>query len=116
MYSALGNVALPAGLPTPEEDKGIVKKLIAELPHPAQSYGVATYFQSISDLTNKHYRFKSLTAPSDVFLQLANYDFAIGQPVKVIKRIDQYAMHGWSGDIEPHLLAIRADIYDEPVE
>lgn len=116
MYSALGNVALPAGLPTPDEDKAIVKTLIAELPNPDQSYGVATYFQSISDLTNKHYRFKSLIAPADVFLRLTDYDFKNGQPVKVIKRIDQYAMQGWSGDIAPHLVAISADIYDEPVE
>lgn len=116
MYSALGNVALPAGLPTPEEDKAIVSKLIAELAHPDQSYGVATYFQSISDLTNRHYRFKSLTAPSDVFFELADYDFSAGQPVRVAKRIDQYATHGWSGDIAPRLAAIDADIYDEPVE
>jgi choloylglycine hydrolase len=116
MYSALGNVALPAGLPTPEEDREIVKKLIAELPHPDQSYGVATYFQSISDLTNRLYRFNSLTAPSDIFLELDNYDFSVGQPVKAIKRIDQYASHGWSGDIAPYLVPIHADIYDEPVE
>ena len=116
MYSALGNVALPAGLPTPDEDKEVVKKLVANLTHPDQSYGVATYFQSISDLTNKHYRFKSLIAPSDVFFELAKYDFAIGQPVKVIRRVDQYAMRGWSGDIVPHLVPIGADIYDEPVE
>ncbi len=116
MYSALGNVALPAGLPTPEEDKAVVKKLIAELPHPDQSYGVATYFQSISDLTNKLYRFNSLTAPSDIFLDLAEYDFESGRPVKVVKRIDQYGLRGWSGDVTPHLIAIDGDIYDEPID
>jgi choloylglycine hydrolase len=116
MYSVLGNVALPAGLPTPVEDREIIKKIIANLSHPDQSYGTATYFQSISDLTNKHYRFKSLIGPSDVFFNLRDYDFDSGQPVKVIKRVDLYPLRGWDGDVVPHLEAIDADIYDEPVE
>lgn len=116
MYSALGNVAFPAGLPTPDEDKEVTKKLMANLRHPDQSYGAATYFQSISDLTNKHYRFKSLIAPSDVFFDLAGYNFSEGQPVRVIKRIDQYPSQGWSGDAVPHLVEVEGDIYDEPIE
>jgi choloylglycine hydrolase len=116
MYSALGNVAFPAGLPTPDEDKEAAKKMIANLQHPDQSYGAATYFQSISDLTNKHYRWKSLIAPSDVYFDLVGYDFSASQPVRVIKRIDLYAQQGWSGDVVPHLVAIKGDIYDEPVE
>jgi len=116
MYSGLGNVVFPAGLPAPDEDKSLVKKLTAELRHPDQSYGTATYFQSISDLTNKHYRFNSLIAPSDVFFDFASYDFSEGQPVKVIKRIDKYAQQNWSGDVIPHLVEIKSDIYDEPIE
>ncbi len=116
MYSVLGNVAFPAGSSVPEEDKEVVQNITKNLRHPEDSYGSLTYFQSISDLTNKHYRFKSLIAPSDVFFDLAEYDFQAGQTVKVVKRIDQYSLQGWSGNIIPHLVAIEGDIYDEPVE
>ena len=94
----------------------LVKKLTAELRHPDQSYGTATYFQSISDLTNKHYRFNSLIAPSDVFFDFDRYDFSAGEPVRVIKRIDQYAQQSWSGDVIARLVEIKSDIYDEPIE
>lgn len=116
MYAILGNVALPPGLPTPAQDKQIVAKLMEELPDSHESYGVATYYQTITDLTNKHYRFKSVVAPSDVFFDMQGYDFSNGQPVKVVKKIDQYAERGWSGDVVPHLIAITKDIYDEPIE
>jgi penicillin V acylase-like amidase (Ntn superfamily) len=116
MYSVLGNVALPAGLPVPAEDKAAVRTIMANLPHPDLSYGTATYFQSISDLTNRHYRFKSLVGPSDVFFDLDEYNFGADQSVRIIRRIDLYPMQDWSGDVIPHLQAISGDIYDEPVE
>ena len=117
MYSALGNVVMPAGLPAPEEDRALTKELVAALTDPTETYGgAATYFQTISDLTNKHYRFKSLMAPSDVFFDFRGYNFAEGQPVRVIKRIDAYAQQGWSGDIVPHLVEIEGDIYDQDIE
>jgi penicillin V acylase-like amidase (Ntn superfamily) len=117
MYSALGNVVMPAGLPAPEEDRELTKDLVAALTDPSETYGgAATYFQTISDLTNKHYRFKSLIAPSDVFFDFGGYNLAEGQPVRVIKRIDEYAQQGWSGDVVPHLVAIEGDIYDQAIE
>jgi len=61
-------------------------------------------------------RFKSLIAPSDVYFDFKGYDFAEGQPVRLIKRIDRYAQQGWSGDVTPHLVAIKGDIYDQPIE
>ncbi len=117
MYSALSTSVMPAGLPAPAEDRAVVKKLVATLTDPAETYGgAATYFQTISDLTNKHYRFKSLIAPSDVFFDFAGYNFAEGQPVRVIKRIDEYAQQGWSGDVTPHMVEIKGDIYDQSIE
>lgn len=78
---------MPAGLPAPEEDRELTEQLVAALIDPSKTYGgAATYFQTISDLTNKHYRFKSLIAPSDVFFDFGEYDFAEGQPVRVIKQ------------------------------
>ena len=117
MYSALATAVMPAGLPAPAEDKDVVKKLVATLTDPSETYGGgSTYFQSISDLTNKHYRFKSLIAPSDVFFDFEGYNFAEGQPVRLIKRIDRYAQKGWSGDVIPHLVEIGGDIYDQSIE
>lgn len=116
IYSALASPMMPAGLPVPAEDKEVVKKLIANLTDPNESYGSYTYWQSISDLTNKHYRFKSLIAPSDVFFDFDDYNFAEGQPVRLIKRIDRYAQKGWSGDVIPHLVEIKGDIYDRSIE
>jgi choloylglycine hydrolase len=117
MYSALATAMMPAGLPSPAEDKELVKKLVANLADPNETYGgVSTYYQTISDLTNKHYRFKSLIAPSDVFFNFEGYNFAEGQPVRLIKRIDRYAQKGWSGDVIPHLVEIEGDIYDQSIE
>ena len=117
MYSGLSSVVMPAGLPSPEEDRELTKKLVANLSDPNETYGGAsTYWQTISDLTNKHYRFKSLIAPSDVFFDFEGYNFADGQPVRTIKRIDEYAQQGWSGDVKPHLAEIKGDIYDQSIE
>jgi choloylglycine hydrolase len=116
MYSILGSPMMPAGLPVPAEDKEVVKKLLANLTDPNESYGSYTYWQSISDLTNKHYRFESLIAPSDIFFDFDDYNFAKGQPVRLIKRIDRYAQKGWSGDVIPHLVQIKGDIYDQSIE
>jgi choloylglycine hydrolase len=116
MYSVLATSMMPAGLPNPAEDEEIIKQLMAALTDPNESYGSSTYFQSISDLTNRHYRFRSLIAPSDVFFDFEGYNFAEGQPVRLIKRIDRYAQQGWSGDVIPHLVAIKGDIYDQSIE
>jgi choloylglycine hydrolase len=117
MYFALSSEVMPAGLPAPAEDAEVVPKLVANLTDPTETYGGAsTYFQTISDLTNKHYRFKSLIAPSDVFFDFDEYNFAAGQPVRLIKRIDRYAQKGWSGDVIPHLVEIKGDIYDQSIE
>jgi hypothetical protein len=76
---------------------------------------VGLNFQTISDLTNKHYQFKSLIATSNVLFDFAGYNFAEDQPVRVIKRIDEYAHQGWSGDVNPHLVEIEGDICDQAV-
>lgn len=100
MYSALATAVMPAGLPNPPEDHKLLKQLIAALKDPNESYGSSTYFQTISDLTNKHYRFRSLIAASDVYFTFSEYDLSKGQPVRIIKRIDEYAQQGWSGNVK----------------
>jgi len=116
-YSVLASAVMPIGLPTPAEDEEVVEQLLAALTDPNETYrGVATYFQTISDLTNKHYRFNSLMAPSDVYFDFAGYNFAEGQPLRVIKRIDQYAQQGWNGDVKAHLVEIEGDIYAQSIK
>jgi hypothetical protein len=117
MYSALASCVMPAGLPAPAEDTEVVKAMVSNLSDPTETYGgTSTYYQTISDLTNKHFRFKSLIAPSDVFFDFDGYNFAEGQPVRLIKRIDRYAQKGWSGDVIPHLVEIKDDVYDQSIE
>ncbi len=50
MYSALGNVVMPAGLPAPEEDRELTKQLVAELTDPTETYGGAA--TSLTSPTN----------------------------------------------------------------
>jgi len=118
MYSGLASVVMPAGLPVTADLKPLIGKVLARLTDPSESYGggVSTYWQSIADLTNRRYRFKSLVAPSDVYFNLKDYNFAKGQPVRVAKRIDLHAQKKWSGNIVPHLAKIRGDIYDQAIE
>ncbi|QDO85897.1 linear amide C-N hydrolase [Shewanella psychropiezotolerans] len=115
MYQALGNTAFVPGMALPPEDALAGKAILKELSHPEESYGVSTYFQSISDLTNKVYRFKSLIAPSDVYLDLKKIDFASLAQVKVIYRIDEYAQQGFTGNLMSHFTPITGDIYQQQI-
>lgn len=115
MYSLLNACAMPAGLPAPEEDRALTAQLMDALTDPTESYGTMTYFQTISDLTNLHYRFKSVLAPSDVFVDMADLGLTEGQPVRTFQRIDRYAQIGVMGNVAPHLETIDGDIYDQPL-
>jgi len=114
MYSALGTTTFVPGVPLPAEDQLVGEKIMKQT-NLDDSYGVATYFQSISDLTNLHYRFNSLLAPSDVYLDLGNMNWN-DQHVAVIPRIDRYAQNGLQGNITDQFKVIsETDIYQEPV-
>ncbi|KXX71497.1 linear amide C-N hydrolase [Flammeovirga sp. SJP92] len=116
MYMALGNVAFIPGMPLPDEDQPLMDDIVANLSHPDESYGSATYFQSISNLTDLHYRFKSLTAPSDIYFDFSSVDFNTLNGVSIIKRVENYAQNGWSGEINDHLQEIEGDIYAQEIE
>ena len=53
-----------------------------------------------------------VSSPSDVYFEFDDYNFDVGQPVRLIKRIDRYAQKGWSGDLKLNLVEIDGDIYD----
>lgn len=115
MYSALGTTAFIPGMALPEEDTAVGDKIMKHT-KAEDSYGVATYFQSISDLTNLHYRFNSLLAPSDVYLDLADMNWNKQQAVSVIPRIDRYAQKGLQGNIANVFTPItEADIYQQKI-
>ncbi|GAL19217.1 choloylglycine hydrolase [Vibrio maritimus] len=115
MYSALGTTAFVPGTPLPAEDAAVGKEIMKHT-QSEDSYGVGTYFQSISDLTNKVYRFKSLLAPSDVYVNLSDIDWKKEKTVEVIPRIDRHAQAGLQGDIIGDFQAIEEnDIYEQPI-
>ncbi|BDH45815.1 choloylglycine hydrolase [Salmonella enterica subsp. enterica serovar Choleraesuis] len=64
--------------------------------------GNATYFQTLADLTHGEYYFKSLFAPSAVYVKLSDIDFTTGQPVKRIIHFNDYGKNGWEGNILSH--------------
>ena len=115
MYSALGNTAFVPGIALPDEDKEVGEKILKHT-QDKDTYGVATYLQSISDLTNLTYRIKSVLAPADVYMHLSDIDFKQGSKVEVIPRIDRYAQNGIEGDISDQFTEINTpDIYNQDI-
>ncbi|WP_261836656.1 linear amide C-N hydrolase [Vibrio ishigakensis] len=115
MYSALGTNAFVPGMALPSEDKAVGEAIMKHT-SPEDSYGVGTYFQSISDLTNLVYRFKSVLAPQDVYIELGNIDWNKEKAVSVIPRIDRHAQNGLEGNIAGDFQPIsEQDIYQQAV-
>lgn len=115
MYAALGNTFFIPGMSLPEEDQAVAQQILKHT-NPEDSYGVGTYFQSISDLTNKVYRFKSLMAPSDIYVNLNDIDWSEDNVVEVIPRIDRYAQKGLSGKVSAIFRKIKEkDIYQQNI-
>lgn len=61
--------------------------------------GNATYFQTISDLSHREFYFKSLFAPSTVYVKMKEVNFDKGQPEKEIVHVNDYGKNGWEGNI-----------------
>ena len=96
----------------PDEDKKLADMIKKEAAHPEKMLGTATYWQSISDLTNLHYRFKSAAAPSDVYVNLSEIDFSKAQGVPGIHMLDEHAQRGQFGNLIHDFVPIQGDIYD----
>lgn len=99
VQSTLANVAYPLGYPAGPGEQVVTDAYEKYSKHPEFNKGVATYWTTISDLTDKEYRFKSLFAPSEVFVSLNEIDFSKGNPVLKVEHLNDYAMNGWEGNI-----------------
>lgn len=110
--TVLASVVFPIGAPVPDEDKKLADMIKKEAAHPEKMLGTATYWQSISDLTNLHYRFKSAAAPSDVYVNLSEIDFSKSQGVRGIHMLDEHAQRGQFGNLIHDFVPIQGDIYD----
>lgn len=101
VLSVINNVAFPIGYP--DSDDAMVTSITQSYEkyskYPQENKGTATYFTTLSDLSHGEYRFKSVFAPSDVMVKLKEINFSVGQPVKRINHLQNYAQRGWQGNI-----------------
>ncbi len=109
----LASVVFPIGAPVPDEDKTLAETIKKTATHSEKMLGTATYWQSISDLTNLHYRFKSVAAPSDVYVYLSEIDFSKNEGVRAIHMLDEHAQRGQFGNLIHDFVQREDDIYDE---
>lgn len=72
---------MPAGLPTPAEDREVSQHLVAASADPNRAQGgVATHLPTITALTNRYDRLQSLPAASHGHLDPADCDLSEGAP------------------------------------
>lgn len=99
VQSVVNNVAYPMGYPGGKEEQAVIDAYAKYSKHPEYNKGIATYWTTISDLSNGEYHFKSAFAPSEVYLKLSEINFAAGQPEKRILHLNDYAQQGWEGNV-----------------
>ena len=71
LNSVLASVVFSIGSPIPDEDKKMIDEVSKKVKHPKKMHGTGTYWQSITDLTNLVYYFKSVSALSCVYVYLS---------------------------------------------
>lgn len=99
VLSALSNVTYPIGYPSGKEEQAITNTYAKYSKRPDQNKGIGTYWTTLSDLSHGEYHFKSAFAPSEVYIKLSEVNFSVGQPEKRILHLNDYALHGWEGNI-----------------
>lgn len=99
VQSVLANVAYPVGYPAGEGEQAVIDAYAEYSQRPDLNKGIGTYWTTITDLTEGEYHFKSVFAPSEVFVSLKEIDFSEGSLVRVIEHINDYALNGWAGNI-----------------
>lgn len=99
VQSVLANVAYPIGYPAGKSEQAVVDAYSEYSKHPDLNKGVGTYWTTISDITAGEYHFKSVFAPSEVWVSLKEINFSEGNPVQEIKHLNDYALRGWEGNI-----------------
>ncbi len=67
--------------------------------------GNATYFQTIADMSHGEYYFKSLFAPTIVYVNFKEINFKAGAPVKRVLHVNDYGKKGWEGNVLKYAVA-----------
>lgn len=106
VQSVLANVAYPVGYPAGKGEQEVVDAYAQYSQRPEQNKGIGTYWTTITDLTSGEYHFKSVFAPSEIFVSLNEIDFSQGNPVLVVEHINDYAQNGWSDNVLPQAKAL----------
>lgn len=101
ILAVVNNTAEAPGMPDDKEgvDAAIMRDYGQYTVRKQDNKGNATYFQTISDLSHKEFYFKSLFAPSSVYVKMQDIDFTKGQPVKKIQHINDYGKNSWEGNV-----------------
>lgn len=101
VLSVINNTAFPINYPDASDPmvRDITDAYARYSKYPQENKGVATYWTTLADLSHGEYHFKSVFAPSDVMVNLKAINFSVGQPVKRIDHLQNYAEKGWQGDV-----------------
>ncbi|KAF1051198.1 MAG: Choloylglycine hydrolase [Stenotrophomonas maltophilia] len=101
ILSVINNAAFPINYPDANDKmvKAITEAYQKYSKFPTENQGTATYWTTIADLSHSEYHFKSVSAASEVMIDLKKVDFSAGQPVKRIDHLQHYAENGWQGDV-----------------
>lgn len=99
VQSVVNNVAYPMGYPKGKSEQAVIDAYAKYSKHPEYNKGIATYWSTLADLSHAEYHFKSAFAVSQVYVKLNQINFAAGQPVKTILHLNDYAQHGWEGNV-----------------
>lgn len=99
VQATLANVAYPIGYPAGAGEQAVVDAYAKYTENPEFNKGIGTYWTTISDLTNAEYHFKSVFAPSEVYVSLKDIDFTEGNPILKVEHLNNYANNGWEGNI-----------------
>ncbi|MFG1175425.1 linear amide C-N hydrolase [Erwiniaceae bacterium CAU 1747] len=101
ILSVMNNAAFPINYPDASDPmvKAVTDAYAKYSKNPEENKGTATYWTTIADLSHGEYHFKSVFAPSEVMVKLKEINFSVGQPVKRIDHLQNYAQQGWQGNV-----------------
>lgn len=99
VQSTLANVAYPIGYPAGPGEQVVTDAYAKYSKQPEFNKGIGTYWTTVSDLTDGEYHFKSVFAPSEVFVSLKEIDFKEGNPILKVEHLNDYSVNGWEGNV-----------------
>lgn len=102
ILSVENSVAHPIGVPAGAAEIGIGNLYGKYSKTPRENKGPATYWITIADISHGEYHFKSAYAVAQTWLKMKDINFGVGQPVRVIEQLNDYAQKNWEGNLLEH--------------